>query len=234
MIVGTRIFNGLLLTIIIILVIMSIIALVAIHCLLHDKYILSFSPVGINTYLSAFGQYKALFTATVATIAAYLGLLRLKVATDANNDKLKQDRFSEWKMVLDIRFIEIEKLDPYMKREFIRVRYNLFKQLYDLHFSISNKDQLTQISQTTFGDLISFFEAQNNKHIDMGGAYPDDQFSYSFDSFRFLLLGCVDKTYPDILTDLKALYLSALPTDRYIDSDLYKAALTNSLKNRQK
>lgn len=234
MIFGTKIFNGLLLTIIIILVIMSTIALISIHYSLYDKNSFSFSPDGINTYLSAFGQYKALFTATVATIAAYLGLLRLKVATDANNDKLKQDRFSEWKMVLDIRFIEIEKLDPYMKREFVRVRYNLFKQLYDLHFSISNKDQLTQISQTTFGDLISFFEAQNNKHIDMGGAYPDDQFSYSFDSFRFLLLGCVDKTYPDILTDLKALYLSALPTDRYIDSDLYKAALTNSLKNRQK
>lgn len=93
---------------------MSIIAFVTIHWTLSNKYSFSFSPDGINTYLTAFGQYEALFTATVATIAAYFGLLRLKVATDANNDKLKQDRFSEWKTVLDIRFIEIEKYDPYI------------------------------------------------------------------------------------------------------------------------
>lgn len=93
---------------------MSIIAFVTIHWTLSNKYSFSFSPDGINTYLTAFGQYEALFTATVATIAAYFGLLRLKVATDTNNDKLKQDRFSEWKTVLDIRFIEIEKYDPYI------------------------------------------------------------------------------------------------------------------------
>lgn len=232
MIDRTKIFNGLFLTIIIILVIMSIIALITIHWTLSTKYSFLFSPDGINTYLTTFGQYKALFIATVTTIAAYFGLLRLKVATDANNDKLKQDRFSEWKTVLDIRFIEIEKNDPYMKREFVRVRYNLFKQLYDLKFSILNKEQLIQVFEINFKDLVSFFETQNNKHIDMGGAYPNNTYSYSFDSFRFLLLGCVDNGYADIIADLQTLYLSALPTDRFIDSGMYMEALANYNKKK--
>lgn len=113
------------------------------------------------------------------------GLHRLKAATDANSDKLKQDHFSEWKTVLDIRFIEIEKADPFMRREFTRVRYNLFRQLYDLNFSITNNTQLTQIFQSTFQDLARFFEEQNNRHIGMGGVYPTNKYSYSFDSFRF-------------------------------------------------
>ncbi len=37
----------------------------------------------------------------------------------------------------------------------------------------------------------------------MGGTYPNNTYSYSFDSFRFLLLGCVDNIYPEIVTDLK-------------------------------
>jgi len=161
MITKMKIFNWLLLTIIVILIFMSLVALVTIHWTLYIKYLLSFSPEGIETYLISFGKYKTLFTATVATIAAYFGLHRLKAATDANSDKLRQDRFSEWKTVLDIRFIEIEKLDPYMKREFVRVRYNLFLQLYDLNFSITKNAQLTQIFQSTFQDLAQFFEGQN-------------------------------------------------------------------------
>ncbi|MEZ4959048.1 MAG: hypothetical protein R2830_04460 [Saprospiraceae bacterium] len=222
-----KIFNGLFLIIVLILILMSATALATIHWTLFDNYSFSFSPDGINTYLTAFGNYKALFTATVATIAAYFGLLRLKAATDANNDKLKQDRFSEWKTVLDIRFIEIERADPFMRREFTRVRFNLFKQLYNLNFSLSNKEQLMQVFQANFQDLVNFFETQNTRHIGMGGIYPNDTYSYSFDSFRFLLLGCVDVIYPEIVEDLQTLYLTTLPSDRLINGKMYQSALIN-------
>jgi len=222
-----KIFNGLLLTIIVILIFMSIVALVTIHWTLYDKYSFSFSPDGINNYLTSFGQYKALFTATVATIASYFGLHRLKAATDANSDKLKQDRFSEWKTVLDIRFIEIEKVDPFMRREFTRVRYNLFRQLYDLNFSITDNTQLTQIFQSTFQNLARFFEEQNNRHIGMGGVYPNNTYSYSFDSFRFLILGSVDTIYPEIVRDLQTLYLSALDPNRMINANMFQTAQRN-------
>lgn len=227
MLTRMKIFNWLLLTIIVILIFMSIVALVTIHWTLYDKYSFSFSPDGINNYLTAFGQYKALFTATVATIAAYFGLHRLKAATDANSDKLKQDRFSEWKTALDIRFIEIKKADPIMIREFTRVRYNLFRQLYDLNFSITNNTQLTQIFQSTFQDLARFFEEQNNRHIGMGGIYPNNTDSYSFDSFQFLVLGSVDTIYPEIVSDLQTLYLAALDPDRMIDVNMFRTAQQN-------
>lgn len=206
---------------------MSLIALVAIHWTLCIKYSFSFSPEGIEIYLISFGKYKALFTATVATIAAYFGLRSLKAATDANSAKLRQDRFSEWKTVLDIRFIEIEKYDPYMKREFVRVRYNLFTQLYNLNFSITNDSQLTQIFQSIFRNLTRFFEEQNNRHIGMGGIYPDTTYSYSFDSFCFLLLGSVDNSYADIINDLKLLYLASLDINRLVDVNMYQTAQRN-------
>ena len=206
---------------------MSIVALVSIHWSLFNNYSFSLSPEGIDAYLISFGKYKALFTATVVTIAAYFGLHRLKAATDANSDKLRQDRFLEWKTVLDIRFIETEKLDPYMKREFVRIRYNLFRQLYDLDFSISNNTQLSLIFRATFQDLVRHFEEQNNKHIGMGGVYPNNTYSYSFDNFRFLLLGSVDNIYTDIVADLKALYLESMDPDRTIDINMFGVAQQN-------
>ncbi|MBK9630333.1 MAG: hypothetical protein IPO62_04585 [Saprospiraceae bacterium] len=218
-------------TIIVILIFMSLVALLTIHWTLYNKYSFSFSPEGIDNYLTSFGQYKALFTATVATIGAYFGLHRLKAATDANSDKLKQDHFSEWKTVLDIRFIEIEKADPFMRREFTRVRYNLFRQLYDLNFSITNNTQLTQIFQSTFQDLARFFEEQNNRHIGMGGVYPTNKYSYSFDSFRFLFLGSVDTIYPEIGSDLQTLYLAALDPNRMIDANMFPDSTTKLQTN---
>ncbi|MEA9414314.1 hypothetical protein [Flavobacterium sp. PL02] len=214
-----KIFDGILLIIIIALIFMSLVALITIHWTLYNKYSFSFLPDDINTYLTSFGQYKALFTATVTTIAAYFGLNRLKVATDANSDKLKQDRFSEWKTVLDIRFIEIEKNDPFMKREFVRVRYNLFLQIYNIDFSIKNKAQLVQIFELIFLDLVPFFEQQNEKYISKGGIYNNVLYSYSFDSFRFLFLGSVDTHYLEIMNDLETLYLAAVVSDRTMSNE---------------
>ena len=206
---------------------MSLIALIAIHWELCNKYSFTFSPEGINVYLTKFNQYRALFLATVTTIATYLGLHRLKAATEANNDKLRQDRFSEWKTVLDIRFIEIEKFDPYMKREFVKARYNFFIQLYNLNFTVSNKEQLTQIFNSSFQHIVRFFEEQNNKHIGMGGVYPDGKFSYSFNSFQFLFIGSIHSFYPKIEKDLQTLYLSSLDPNRTIDKARYQIALNN-------
>lgn len=221
-----RILKGLLIVSIVILIVTSLLALILIHWTL-SKHSFLFSPKGIDNYLSELGNYKALFTATVATMAAYFGFHRLRAATDANIQKSKQDRFLEWKSVLDIRFIEIEKKDAFMKREFIRIRHNLYERLYPLNFNIGNKSQLTKIFDTTFRDVVGFFELKNNRHIGMGGAYPDNKYSYSFDSFRFLFLGCVDNVYNEIVTDLLELYLSCLPADRLINAEMYKSALMN-------
>ena len=62
----------------------------------------------------------------------------------------------------------------------------------------------------------------------MGGCYPNNNFSYSFDSFQFLVLGSIDNDYPEILEDLQHLYLETFPTDRIIDLESYQTGLLRS------
>jgi len=208
---------------------MSVIALFAIHMTLAH-YSFSFTPLGLSTYIGAFASYGALFAGTIATTGVYFGLLRADSAIQQNNDKLRQDRFSEWRVVLEIRASEIEKYDPFMKREFVRVRWQFFNELHSRNFTIADKATLSLIFNTVFKDLVSFFETQNNRHISMGGAYPNNTSSYSFDSFRFLFLGSIETLYTGIDKDLMELYIAALPKDRHIDVGLYEAALRNPHK----
>lgn len=221
----TRILNRLLVTTIVILVVMAVLALISVHMTLWDEGEFSFSPEGINSYLDALGEYKALFAATVATIAAYYGLWRYRAAVDQNRDKLKMDRFSDWKTVLDVRSSEIEKYDPLMKREFVGLRYRYFEHLYNTNFRISTKEELTKIFNELFKDRVAFFENHNERNMGMGGAHPNSDHSYSYKNFEFLFLGCAETLYAGIETDLKALYVDNLPIDRTIDAELYQAAL---------
>jgi len=157
-----KIFNVLFLAIVVILIFMSILAIVSIQWELIEKYSFNFSPDGINNYLISIGQFKALFTATIATVAAYFGLLRLKIANEANIERLKQEHFQEWINNLEIRLSAIEETDPHMRREFARIRFNFFKQLYDLNFSISNKTQLTNVFIAHFKYVSDYLERHNN------------------------------------------------------------------------
>lgn len=227
----TKLFNILLLIAITILLIMSCLALIDIHWNFFDKskYEFSFTPQEINTYLQGFGVYKTLFTGTVATIAAYFGLLRLKVANEANKDKLKQDRFSEFKTLIDVRVIEVESRDPYMKREFIRIRYNFFNDLFERKFSILDSVSLREVFERHFKNVVRFFEEQNNRYIKMGGIYPNSTYSYSYDSFRFMFQGCFEEMYLGIETDLLKLYLAEMDSARMINADMYSTALKNNL-----
>ncbi|HTC01307.1 MAG TPA: hypothetical protein VK705_11560 [Ferruginibacter sp.] len=226
-----KILNFFLLLIVGILTFNSLLTLIIIHWnFFSQKYIFSFTPSGINTYLSAYGEYKDLFAGTIATVAAYYGLHGMTVATDGNFQKIKQDRFSEWKNILEIRSLEIEKKDPFMKREFVRVRLNFYERLYEIDFKIDNKIVLESIFHPVFGELIQFFEEQNEMNINMGGVYKSNNDSYSFDSFRFLINGSVVTIYENFESDLKKLYLAKLSSDRTIDLALYQNSLNNYLK----
>ena len=216
----TSFLNAVFLVIISILSLMSLVAIITIHWTLFDisEYSISLKPIGVNNYLSAYGAYKTLFIATVTTIAAYLGLLRLKAATEANNDKLKQDRFNEWKVVLDNRFPIVINSDPDMKRIFIEMRYKLFCHLFKLNFKISNKKELTQIFTTILNEWVGAIEVQNKHFNNYRGIYKDQNHSYSFANFYFVFGGCVDDIYSEFYEDLKSLYLSGLDKDRIIDN----------------
>ena len=216
-----------------ILILLSFIAIISIHLNFNNNsmYYFSFTINGFNNYITAYGYYTVLFSATLATLTAYFGLLRIKAATDANLDRIRQDRFSEWRTVTDSIAVDIERTDPVMRRLFTRVRLNLFNQLYELNFDINNNGVLTTIFQTNFRAIVNNFETHNRRHLDMGGVYPNAEYSYSFDSFRFLVIGCINDFYPEIEEDLRTLYLATLPADRRIDVEEYRAAQNNYRPN---
>lgn len=223
-----KLFNFILLTTGIILTVMSVIAITAVNWNCAREYSFSFTPEGISRYLAAYGSYKSLFTATVSSIAAYLGLLRLKAATDANVDKLKQDRFNEWKTILELRFLEFEERSPLLKREFVKIRYNLFCYLYETDFALNDKNGLLQFLDSNISQqTIRFIEQDNRMYRDMAGTYTNSSHSYSFDAFRFMILGCLSTVYDGIDSDLEAYYLGSLPADREIDPVAYHQLISN-------
>lgn len=215
--------NVVLVLVISILLAMSAFALIEIHWSLTIMKF-SFSPSGIETYLTSLGKYKYLFTGTISTCSVYFGSLRVKATFDSNKEKIKQDRFNEWKTILQIRFSEISKSDPMMIREINKIRLHIFNSLFDLDFKIADKEQLKTLFNKHFKDFVTFFETQNNKSIKLGGAYPNDKYSYSFGSFYSIFSGMLDSWYDNIHKDLKDLYHNNLPNDRTINENTFNAA----------
>lgn len=214
--------NIVLVLVISILLAFSALAVIEIHWnLLIMKF--SFSPIGIETYLTSLGKYKYLFIGTISTCSAYFGLLRLKVTYDSNNEKLKQERFNEWKTIFQIRSSEILKKDPVMIRELTIIRQHVFNSLFELDFKVTDKVRLNIVFDKHFKNYVSLFEYQNNEYTKIGGVYPDDKYSFSFDSFYYIFNGMLETWYNNFYLDLKDLYLDNLPKDRTIDENTFKA-----------
>jgi hypothetical protein len=223
--------SGVLLLIVVSLLVFSSIGFGLIHLKLWDHGV-DISPKGVEIYIHELGSYKGLFLATVTVTAAYLGLKRLKAATDANEDKLRNDRFNEWKIVLESRIQEQLIWDPYMKRCFVHIRYRLFQTLYRLDFNIESIDDLRIMFshfETPNNNIPAFLEEQSNRSKDMGGYYPNENYLYSFDSFRYIIYGCINEAYDNFESDLRALYLdrAKLSTMRTVDKELYMIAMDN-------
>ncbi len=210
-----------------ILISFSIVVIILIHLELFKLEFTS-SLIGLDFYLNSYSQFKVLFTGTVATVAAFLGLQRVKVSEVANKEKIKQDYFNEWKNAILVRSHEIEKYDPIMIQEINLLRKRIYDTLYDFNLKIEDIKQLTNFFNKHFENRINFFEQQNENSRKYGGFYRNDTHSYSFDSFRFVLWRMIDEGYPDLDRDLKTLYLNSLDENRIIDYDLYVGSVAEA------
>ncbi|KJJ39311.1 hypothetical protein [Aequorivita vladivostokensis] len=222
-----KILNVLMITIISILCLMSILALISIHGKVFGMAS-DFSPKGIDTYLSAYLPNKYLLTLTIATCSAYFGLLRVKATLDSNIEKIKQDRFSEWTTIVQIRCNEIALIDPKMTREIIRVRRAIFNFLFDKDFNIKNVGELTELFNKNIAESVGFFETTNSRHHKYGGIYRNDKHSYSFDSFRFIFYGMLENWYDEMIDDLENLYIANLQNGRMISEGHYQATVKST------
>lgn len=226
-----KIFNYTIISIAIILSAFSLITFIIIQIeLFQDNF--KFTSIGLNNYLKAFAVYKELFAGTIALIVAYFGILRFKAAETANNDKVKQDRFSDWKNLIDLRILEIDKNNPYLKREFARLRYNLFQKLYSKSMSIKNIVELNEIFDEKFKGTLRFLEEMNDKHVNCGGIYKNTKFSYFYNDFQFVFLGCLDDYYDEITIDLENIFLNSLDNLRVIDSALFESSYKSYLNRK--
>ena len=222
-----KIMNILMIIIITILLVMSSIALISIHGKLVDLPF-EFTPFGIDNYLSSFGFYKYLFTGTIATCSAYFGLLRVKATLDSNIEKIKQDRFSEWKTIVQLRCNEIEYIDPKMTREIIKVRRAMYNYLYDKDFKINSIEELTPLFNDNIANLVAFFEDTNKRQQKLGTVYQNDRHTYSFNSFRFIFFGMIEGYYDNIINDLENLYIANLREGRMINEGWYQTNLRDN------
>lgn len=180
-----------------------------------------FTPQGVNNYLSLFSQYSSLFAGTITLIVAYFGIKRFEAAEQANQDKIKFDRYNDWKIVTDLRIDEFEEQNKRFRKEFYKIRYKLFLDIFDNDITIKNKQKLELIHNKYFKDRISFFEDMNEKSILMGNIYKDNTYTYFYDSLYYIFIGSLDEMYDNLDEDFKELYLSCLKPDRLIQKDMF-------------
>ena len=208
--------------VVIILVLLSTMALLLIHIQAFKESVI-LDMTGLNNYLEFYSGYSALFGAAIATLSLLFGLLRLNEATITNVEKLKQDRFNEWKLYLEVRVAEVEKNNSIMKREFIRERWLFFGVVYRLKFRIANKNQLIDAFEG-FKKLVATFESNHSRTQNLGEIYPNRTTSYSFNDFSYVFFGGIYDFYPEMFDDLSTLYIQNLSTSRIIDKAAYDIA----------
>lgn len=224
-----KIFKIIIIGITIILIFFSAITFLIIQSDLLNSRI-DFTPKGLNIYLNSFFQYSGLFAATITLIVAYFGIKRLEAADIANFEKIKLDRYSDWKIVTEIRINEIKDGNKGFIREFYKIRYNLFTDLYYDNLSIYDSKKLKEIFDKYFITRISFFEEMTNRNIEMGNIYKDGNYTYFFQNFYYIFIGSLDYTYEKVYDDLKILYLANLNPHRIIDEETFKSAQNNRKK----
>jgi hypothetical protein len=208
-----------------ILCIFSLLAFIFIHLeIFKNKFQLDLN--GLNYYFESLAKFKELFAGTITLIVAYYGIQRFQAAEIANKDKIKLDRFSDWKTITEIRMNEFKDVNKKFSREFSRIRYNFYNDLYSKNMSIKNKAELKLIYDKYFKNLTRFFEETTNDFIGMGGIYLNQEYTYFFDDFYFVFIGCLDNSYNEIYKDTKELYLSNLDAERIINTEMYYAAKT--------
>jgi len=210
-----------------ILCFLSLVAFIFIHINLA-KYEFQFNLDGINNYFKALTEYKELFAGTITLIVAYYGIQRFDAADDANRDRIKLDRFSDWKNITEMRMADIKENNKNFLREFSRVRFNFYSDLYDNSMAINNKSELLTIFNKYFKKTAPYLEKTTKKFLEMEGIYPNQNFTYFYDDFFYVFIDCLDNSYETIYIDLKELYVKALDPDRVIDDKLYKDVLNRN------
>lgn len=197
-------------------IVLSMLALVSVHITLFEQSFL-WSSEGLNNYLEGIFKYKELFVFTITVITVYIGFQSWKTASANQKDRLRQDHFSEWKAAIEYRFSYTDKNDPVVRSIFTTDRWKIFDELYNLDMKIMNKEQLVQFFSRCLKKFMGSLESQNEDYKKHCGVYRDKEHVYSYESLRWIILGCLHDYYVGVEDDLKQLMIESLPPNRYVD-----------------
>jgi predicted membrane protein len=106
----------------------------------------------IITFKDILLKNGVLLGAMLSMIVAYIGYRRLITAEKDNKQKIKESKFSEWRLVLESRLLELETQEPFMKKRFPNVGRHYFDLLEQYNFVISDKQVLESVFKP-FEDL---------------------------------------------------------------------------------
>ncbi len=219
----SKIFKG----VTVILLILSVAAMILIQIDLGRNYQFDLSVSGITYYLLAFGKFKELFLGTIALVAGYVGV-------ESFLETVKENRYTDWVARTEIRYSEIVKYDPQLKILLSHQRRTMFEYLEKENFSFNNKESLKLFFEKFIAPKVPYIEESNTRYENLGGCYPDENFTFSYLNFQYIFAEMVNlsKSYPCILNDLHTMYIDSLPKNRTIDSALYNAAINDYCKSR--
>lgn len=192
------------------------------------SYAVDFSANGIQFYLDSYQPFSLLYGATFVILTTNLAINRFGLLIDSNRATLKIGNRNLWIETIYYFLEEVKDKDPYMIKVFKRNILGIHDDLFDMDYKIEAKSNLESFFSKYFKDQIHDLEQQNNLHINLGGVYRDEDYSYSYDNFRYIFANMVKikDSYTDAMNDLKEMYqaeVKSLPGYR-VDKEGFRTA----------
>jgi hypothetical protein len=177
------------------------------------RMVFNFSSYGFQEYLKLFNPYSLLFAATFVVITAQLAIERLGLMSDANYTSFKAGNRTVWIQVTKEFLSELKQEDPYMCKELTKQLLGIHDYLFEKQYKISSQVDTEEFFNKFFKKRVRFFEDMNTKFMNIGW-YKDEKHSYSWDSFRYMIIVMVnsDECYSKFISDLRELYQQEILT----------------------
>ena len=191
----------------------------------------NFSSTGFQHYLSLYQPYSLLFGATFVVLTTNLAIERLGLLIESSRATFKIGNRTAWIETANYFIDEIKGSDPFMIKVFKRNILNIHDFLFDRNYKFSNKEGLQDFFNQFVKDHVIFFEQQNETHIGTGGFYRDEEYTYSFESFRYIFANIVklEESYKSTMDDLRELFIAEVKKlpNRQVDRETFRRSIEN-------
>ena len=204
------------------LCVLSIISMIAIYASFIEAYQTSklecCSKENLVMFLSYFQPFYPLFGATIIVMTLDLAISRLRLLGEGNLLAHKSSQTQHWMDRMKRAILVVEEKNYLMSITINSLLPPINNYLFEIDYSFLNKTKLLEFMNKFVVDQIKNFELGDFECNNIG-YYPSEFYSYSFGSFKNLMILMTDthKSYPKMLLDMEAIYKDNVNT--YIKSE---------------